>query len=261
MGNSSGKNKKKINIPKNYELLKIVSYNVRLLFHSPLRAAKIGYYLVDNSIDNDVVCLQEINDIKSRETIIDIVKESYPNICVIPSEYDNVGLLLLSKYKVIDHKCIKFDEKNSEIVEYSGILCVNLEVCGNIVSIFNVQFQSDFKNIISNRRVRGQQMIQLIELLRDNMEDNKKLNFVIGSLNVLKKEYNEMVEQNNFYDIYKELNDEDNGESEVMMLKLVNDDRNIYRNYKLNFVKIYFDEEIDYSDRKPIVLFTMIKKK
>lgn len=216
----------KIKIPNNYKLIKLVSFNVRLLFGSPLRANKIGYYLIqpNNYINNSIICLQGLYDYESRKIIIDIVKDVYPHIYVIP---DNthiiegnikkycIGTVILSIYPILDYVYLKFEENNRQVPEYTGIISVNINIENNILSIYNVQLQSDYKNITNNTTIRSSQISKLDTYIENNINHIYKrykrytqtnIHLVTASLNVSQKEYDNIFKKYNYIDIYKIIN-------------------------------------------------------
>ena len=282
----SKKKDEKINLPEDYKLIKIMSYNVRLIFGSPLRANKIGYFLskVYDNIENDIICLQGIYDIESRDIIVNIFKNDYPNVYIIP-EFDskqglekseeykslknicnerkdrncdckNVGILILSKYEVLDYKCKKFKEGNDSITEYTGIVCININVDNNIISIYNTQLQSDYKDIISNTNIRKSQLEQVKCFVKDNIghlgknsyfDQYKKtnINLIVGSLNIpgkniddryLTEEYLNLITNFNYLDIYKMINEDNDhifkDRNEYILLYLLDDSDISYENLK-----------------------------
>ena len=241
MGNHFSK-KKKLKVPNDYKLIKMLSYNVRLIFGSPLRANKIGYFISDinYNLENDIICLQGIYDNESKNTIINIFKQNYKNIYIIPEfnlsnnyqnpnkncDCDGIGTLILSKYEIIDYKCLKFKETLDNITEYTGVLCINVNINNNVVSIYNIQLQSDYKDIISNSKIRENQLKELHIFIKNNInhiENNTyfskyrktNINLIIGSLNIpsdnmnnnlLTDEYNNLIKKYNYLDMYKIIN-------------------------------------------------------
>lgn len=278
MGIGFSKKEKKINLPNDYKLIKIVSYNVRLIFSSPLRANKIGFFLsrAHDNIDNDIICLQGIYDDESRNIIIDIFKNDYPNIYIIPEsessvknlekyqspvsisnrrikkneEYGckNVGIMILSKYEVLDYKCKKFKEIGNSTTEHTGIVCININIDNNIISIYNTQMQSDYKDIISNVDIRKIQLKQITSFIKSNIDHihknpyfkiykNTDVNLIMGSFNIQGKNMNEKYLTNeyldlindNYFDIYKTINEDIN---------------HIFENRK-DYILLYLLDELD----------------
>lgn len=271
MGTKSSKNDcNSIIIPNNYKMIKIKSYNVRLNFGSPLRADKIGYYLENsNDIDNDIICLQGIYDNESRDIIINYFK-NYENIYVIPEKNNksknSLGLVILSKHPVIDYYCCKFNENEESIKEYSGIICVNLCIDNNIISIYNVQLQSDYKNIISNSNIRKKQLEILDKTIKENINHinntnlfktniKTNINLVVGSLNIsgenlldiyLTEEYKYVMNNFNYLDIFKMLNKKEYNffiNRNDYFLLYINDDKLINQIKNNNSELIQFLEE------------------
>jgi hypothetical protein len=298
MGKNFSKNKDNVKIPDNYNLIKIISYNVRLIFGSPLRANKLGYYLTqaNNHLHNDVICLQGIYDYESREIIINILKNDYPHMYTIPDNTNvlnltthnikkcGIGTLILSKYEVINYMFQKFDENAKQLPEHTSAICVNINVNGNIISLYDVQLQSDYKNIVSNRKIRSKQLDELQIFIEKNISNLHKntlynktnIHLITGSLNILGKnvntfssEYMEMMQKYNFIDIYKLINNNpilSNNRLDYVMLYLpnnINIDENtqsIFEYFKINFIDISI-QNIDYSDHFPIETLIMFKYK
>lgn len=287
-----------ITIPDNYKLIKIISYNVRLIFGSPIRANKIGYFLTSNynTIENDIICLQGIYDEESRNIIINIFKKYYPNIYIIPDTNDdnNIGLLIISKYQVLNYKYKQF-EKNNNISECNGIVCININIDNNIISIYNTKLQSDYNNIIYNGNIRKHQFEQVNTFIKDNIKYisantifyKTNIHLLLGSLNIMglnlydnsmSDEYVYIDTEYNYLDIYKIINEKPNyllkNRNEYIFLYLLNKKsvsidstknynkknifKKIFRYYKINFVSTKI-LNVDYSDHYPIELIFMIK--
>jgi hypothetical protein len=290
--------KNNITIPDNYKLIKIISYNVRLIFGSPIRANKIGYFLTSNynTIENDIICLQGIYNEESRNIIINIFKKYYPNIYIIPDINDdnNIGLLIISKYQVLNYKYKQF-ENNNNISECNGIICININIDNNIISIYNTKLQSDYNNIIYNGGIRKQQFKQVNAFIKDNIKYistkttfyKTNIHLLLGSLNIMglnlydnsmSDEYVYIDTEYDYLDIYKIINEKPNyllkNRNEYIFLYLLNKIsisidstknynkknilKKIFRYYKINFVSTKISN-VDYSDHYPIELIFMIK--
>jgi hypothetical protein len=261
----------KIQLPNNYKLLKILSYNVRLISSSLYRANKIGYYLakLNNGINNDIICLQCIYDVECKNAIIDIFKHIYKNIYIIPQNMNDIGFLILSNYEIIDYKYNKFnDDLNSDnITEQYGVIGVNINIDGHLISIYNTCFPTDYKNIISNKELRNIYFEQLQLFIKQNIKHIQtanlltkytitNLNLVVGSLNIAglninndsqTEEYKNVMINFNYIDVYK----------------LLNINKNLFITERKDYIFMYLIDQYDINDKKDQIykIINPIKKK
>jgi hypothetical protein len=300
MGNSIN-----LEIPDNYKILKIISYNVRLIYNSPLRAYKIGYYLYEtnNDLDNDIICLQGIYDNESIDIIKNILIKKYKNIYLIPendvTRCTNIGILVFSKYKILNYKCKKFNENNNCITEYTGVIGLNILIKNTIISIYVTQLQSDYKYLVSNKKNRILQCKQIKSFIKNNIKHlnsnhynsykKSNIHLIVGSLNIpynnlLKttEEYTQIMDILNSVDIYKFIENDNKliteDQNDYVLLYLLDSTDIIYTNKNslidqkydkeiLNKIFKYYNinfidvtiKEFDYSDHYPMEIILLIK--
>ena len=207
---------------------------------------------------------------------------------------NNIGLLIISKYQVLNYKYKQF-EKNNNISECNGIVCININIDNNIISIYNTKLQSDYNNIIYNGNIRKHQFEQVNTFIKDNIKYisantifyKTNIHLLLGSLNIMglnlydnsmSDEYVYIDTEYNYLDIYKIINEKPNyllkNRNEYIFLYLLNKKsvsidstknynkknilKKIFRYYKINFVSTKI-LNVDYSDHYPIELIFMIK--
>jgi hypothetical protein len=263
---------KKIQLPNNYKLLKILSYNVRLISSSLYRANKIGYYLakLNNGINNDILCLQCIYDVECKNTIIEIFKNIYKNIYIIPQNMDDIGFLILSNYEIIDYKYNKFIDniKSDNNIDQYGVICVNINIDGHLISIYNTCFPTDYKNIISNKEIRYIYFEQLQLYIKQNIKHicttnlltkytPTNLNLVVGSLNISGLNMNNIHQTDEYQNIMINFN-------YIDIYKLLNINKNLFINERKDYIFMYLIDNDDINnDKKEHIhkIINPIKKK
>lgn len=216
----------------NNDKLKIITYNVRLLYNSPLRCDKIGHYL-NNEFDNHpIICLQGLYNHQSKKRIYQDISKKYDITKVIPSIFndkvdDDIGIVILSVFDIIDYYSCIFPNNNPFIRSLDdkkrGMIYANILVNDTVVSVYNACLQSDIKSMIDCSSIRKIQLDTIISKVKDNidnlkgMEDKHKYNFgnihlIIGNLNINEydehndretKEYIGLVNNNNFLDLIR----------------------------------------------------------
>lgn len=238
-------NSKNTNMPEKNNVYKILSYNVRLMFDSPLRAKNIAYFLLTRYESNyDIICLQGIYN-NSKKEIIDILKNTYP---YIEPTNDKIGFLIFSKYNIMNYKFIKYNINNK--IECDGYIYINILINEKIITIYNVIFQSDYKTLILNEKTR---LNQINEIKKYMINDDSNYTFIIGSLNIKGKnttnktnEYNYLI--NNFNDLFNYK------KNQIIYTDNRNDYILLHNNKQIKILKMSFID-IDYSDHYPLELF------
>lgn len=259
-------NSKNIKSSDEYKLLKILSYNVRLIYDSPIRAKNISYFLSTRyKINYDIICLQCIYNENSKQEIIDILKNTYP---YIEPTNEKIGFLIFSKYKILNYEFIKYDINNK--IECNGYLYVNIIINDTIITIYNIIFQPDYKSLILNENIRFKQ----IEEIKNNILKNNDNNiiFIIGSLNIKGKNINKYSDEynnffnNNFIDLNNIKKNEqlysDNRNDYILLYNNTNEQKNIKILKLLNIILLKMSFiDVDYSDHYPLELFVILKIK
>lgn len=180
-----------------YHKLIICTFDVKLIQSANYKKKideLINFICASN---NDVICLQGINDVKllkniinrvnglNNDTNIDAKFYVFPNIdkpsdktlnnyadifkitWTKSTEQDlsNVDCLIISKYPIISTS--KIEMKWDNILEFKYVYIANIDFNGVLISIYNAAFMNDFIGI-SNVQIRKSQ----IKLLKDIIETN-----------------------------------------------------------------------------------------
>lgn len=126
--------------------LKVITYNVKIFNYyqenqSTKSVEKIISYL--KKADADVICLQEFyNDKKSIDfCTIRKIAEKYPHFYFSNSFRNRFGaqfgIVIFSKYKILNHGEVDFTEKSKNIVSF-----IDIEKFKNKIRIYNLHLQS-----------------------------------------------------------------------------------------------------------------------
>lgn len=119
----------------------ILSYNVCLFggktlmsmftFHDKERRNRIAEHLRSESYRTDIVCLQEIFSDGYRNFMVRTLKDEYPHALDVaaPSWGTSSGLLVLSKYPILDHRFVPYRKVSGlDRCAEKGVLCALLSV-------------------------------------------------------------------------------------------------------------------------------------
>ena len=186
--------------------LKIISYNISALPKwlnlngNPFkRIEQIIDLLIKN--DADVICLQEVFDIKIRNRIAQELlkydfhyKPSNSMFCL------SSGLMILSKYRIISKGFEAYNNYSGEdSFSEKGILFITIEINNTVYTIINTHLNANAIFSLNRRcvRTRDKQMHQLIEFIKNNNRDNIIL---CGDFNIDLYDYQNMFNKlNNIY--------------------------------------------------------------
>ncbi len=222
MGNSNS-----TNIIKDGQI-KMITYNVHLLYNSPLRCEKMGNYLNSEAINKPIICLQGAYDKTSKKTLLSFITKKYDLTKIVPSIINKcnheIGNIIISPYPIVDFHSVTFDNHDTFIESLDnrkkGILYANLLIENTIVSIYNVCLQSDIKNVINCEEIRKKQLSIVMDNVKQNIQNLANLDFdksnvhlIIGSINMddinygeITEEYQEMIDNYNLVDLFKVIN-------------------------------------------------------
>ena len=188
MGNSSSKKS---------DLINIITYNTKLLSFSPFKCEKIINYLVSQKDSNFIICLQGVYNKDSIEFINNNITKHFEIDKTIPSIINEcpsvLGLKIISSFPIYSFNYINFKDNNDilNIIDKNkkGILCSNIIIDNNIISIYNTNFQPDIKSILNCADIRNIQLDILIDFIKDNtkklLEKNKDINFKVPRFNIV----------------------------------------------------------------------------
>ena len=143
----------------------------------------------------DIVCLQEVFASLSFRTehLINAAREFGFDYCVVPEQFElysrkliDSGLVILSKYPILDYKCISFEHGGvySDQLADKGFQHAKILINGRIIHVINTHVQSDYAiydNLASNVKIaQYKQIHNYIELVQtDNIDDV----YLCGDLN------------------------------------------------------------------------------
>lgn len=174
-----------ISVPKEYQLLKLVSYNLNIsnTINSDVLIKKIVSFVAEiyKGKANDIICLQGINDhdvyYKLMKRINNFSKEMNDTFYIAPEnnciEYTDSGgedqlnfnsairnrsrsvkdpkhnfqNIIISRYPIVSTMLIELDD-NHDVDDVLGIKTLvgcNISIYGNLISIFNTELSKDIK--------------------------------------------------------------------------------------------------------------------
>lgn len=225
----------KFNIPTNTKLLKISSFNVNLS-DSVNRMANIDIIIkyVFSEINNlilDIICIQGINDINVSKIFIRKILavsnkngcpvEVYPKFDVRTSKSVDISYekewnssetnkkvcsnIIISKYPIINYNDGNNDNNNNDKNNNdNNISCVNIDIDGYIVSIYNIVLSEDVLHL-SNHEKRNSEINILIKNIKKNSDYLKKYNlklqnkYIIKDTHIICGNFNIIEMKNNFF--------------------------------------------------------------
>jgi exonuclease III len=188
--------------------LKIISYNISALpkwFNlngNPLkRIEEIIDLLIKN--DADVICLQEVFDIKIKNRIAQELlkydfhyKPSNSMFCL------SSGLMILSKYRIISKGFEAYNNYSGEdSLTEKGILYITIKINNTVYTILNTHLNANAIFSLYRRcvRTREKQMHQLLEFIK-NRDANRDNIILCGDFNIDLYDYQNMFNKlNNIY--------------------------------------------------------------
>jgi len=172
--------------------LRIISYNICALpkwfniYGNPLKRISKIIDILD-SIDADIICLQELFDRK----IIEIVKQSMIKYNFFYKKstsklFLNSGLMILSKYTIINSGYETFSNHCGEdSLATKGIIFSNIIFNNKIITIINTHLNADsiFSTKYRCRNIRLKQIGQIINNIKKTHHTNNII--LCGDLNMI----------------------------------------------------------------------------
>ena len=247
-------------------MIKILTWNIAGLpfpFNNfqdnPVKRMKSIIKLIDKS-NPSIVCLQEVFTKELKKYINENLHKLKYNVIISnnPSNiiHVNGGLLIASKYRILNIDSIKFKNKYGEdYFSDKGVLKIKVNIEGNIIDIYNTHLNAD--PIIGNdgnktRLKQYQEFFEFIDKSVDNIiicgdfnENNKSINYN-KFINELNKIYPYKINKNGLCTFIST--------SECLDHILLFSKKNIIDSTKNWTIK---KKIINYSDHYP--LFTKIK--
>jgi len=217
MGNIQISNKKHINdyntidVPDNYNLIRIISYNVDLYNSIAMRDNIydiINYMFSDtNGKSNDIICLQGIHDKNATYDLVKSIKKISNkrniNIYMAPlfndividttellsdsanilwsksnsTSYDNelcTSNIIISKHPIISHTINNYQKG------YGKLTVGNIHIGKKIISLYNISLSNNYSNThIDNKNIRNSEIYDLEKVIKENAHLlNKHPNYV-----------------------------------------------------------------------------------
>lgn len=197
---------KNIKIPNNCQLFKMASCNINMNDNINRRddIEKISKYIFSkfSGVENDVVCLQNINDEKILALLnseinkisesCDIPVQIVPNINTgeigmsfenslkkswnASYEYNDTNNVIISKYPILVTSEYTLNNITDEkLIGRKKSIVANINVNGYIISVFNIVLSSDFIGV-SNSEYRKNEIENLTKFIEENTVEIKKYN-------------------------------------------------------------------------------------
>lgn len=252
-----------VKIPTNYKLIKLASYDINLknTINLDLKIKEIINYTIskNKNLEIDILCIQGIHDNNSVFEIIREIKkylsenkihryispptEDNPNsfstkkifdITYSGTDYGNKKKIfhniIISRYPIINH--IIDSLNNLENLDSDNIICANINIFNNIISVYNINLSGDIKHAnIKNSATRDLELNKIFNIIEKNKnklelqiqyQTNNKLNikkynksdinFLVGSLNISEvnqtdpnPEFINLIQTRHAVDIYRYL--------------------------------------------------------
>lgn len=279
-------NYENIKLPFGHRIVKLVSYDINIQNSINLEENIKGIIrYMFGSFKNkeiDICALQGINDnysvyelikevnnycLKNEETIYicpefeninpnkQIITSSSKNmLCVSKSggncKKETKDNIIFSRFPIINYTCTKLKTyANNNIFGTNSALCCNLDIDGNVISVYNSSFSYDLENInVFNTKRREKELKLLLNIVKKNTKDLKNnetfksfeksnIHMITGSLKFkefkdqyVTPEYNNLFTKYKLVDIYRFLNKKNTGYTTITnkrncyMLLALNDD-------------------------------------
>lgn len=218
-------NKQNVKIPSDSSVFKISTLNVNLNdnINRDNDIKIISEYVFSElyGIENDIICLQGINNdefnnkliskIKSLSKIkkvpIQIVPIINPNKCkndelashensieeIWNTKYEinnvNNSNIIISKYPILASKIIKLNTRDINNKETKHAIVANINISGYIVSIFNIFLTEDYIGV-SNNKYRNDEIINLMKFINENTNYIKEQNKLLWKNSLIIKNIN-----------------------------------------------------------------------
>ena len=235
----------------------LITYNTKIDYYSKYKCNKIINYLSNYKDKNSIICLQGLNDAKSREDIMMKISPYFKENNIIPSsinEVKNNGHMIMTNLQINNIESKEFDIDNN-IFEYNRkmVLITDIKILTNLITVYNTELYEDISNNVILGEYRKKQITQLINIIKDKMKKNKNggMHIVLGSF------YTNKIDDEYLVDIVTHYNSElkSNGGDYVLFF-MEKFDEEVFAQLKKEFgveiAKIFVRDELNYSDHSPI---------
>ena len=163
------------------QTIRIMSYNIKALFsfYNAARIQRLVEYIEELFLNGsvDIICLQEAFELDLYNKLYKLANDLRLNI-VHPSlerKYyvgENSGLVVISRYPIIDHMFLKYDQCSGLCrLANKGAHYITVDIHGNYFNLVNTHLQSD------NEKIAIKQFGKLV----DNIPTNA---LIVGDLNM-----------------------------------------------------------------------------
>lgn len=164
--------------------IKILSFNINLLPHT----FKKLDFLEKLILTHEIIFLQEFFTniwFCKKKWLINFCKEynynvvTNDNIDLLNYKFVDSGLVILSKYKILDTINYNFNF-SEEIDKFSnkGILYAKIKIDNTIINLFNTHLQAQYTNKISINSIKKSQLSELNLFINQIIEKNN--NIIVG---------------------------------------------------------------------------------
>ena len=196
------KNRDNIIVLPNNKIMRIMTYNINQMvsIYSKKNIKHILNYVIKiiNNESCDIVALQGIYGWENIYDVYEMIKKNKINI--IPEFDKNNDNIILTRHKIKSFGTTEITNINGEnIYGRQYCCCVNIEIYGKIISIYNTMLPGDIHNI-KNTEIRSMEINNIVNIVNDNIKHlnetykkNKNLNvsdihILMGCLNVINNE-------------------------------------------------------------------------
>jgi len=296
-------NFKNVTIPDNFKLIKLVSYDIclenSLSIHKIVNDITQYLFTEFRGKTIDILCLQGIDDkVSVRDLIISIkkiLKEKLIKMYFVPTFddiddeldskiptfistasdpksflYKYTNSIIISKYPIISFGINRIKNPDDDTI-LNIIIHVNINICGSIITIYNVSLYNNYVNIgVDIKYHRKIELDTLMSIINNNDKEiinntkkiytdckYKQLNFIVGTFhieekrfNIITYEYEKLINVYKCVDVYRYLNNDKvgfttktNKRIDYIMFTLSND---VYNNNKWSKIlnKVKTDEQL-----------------
>jgi endonuclease/exonuclease/phosphatase family metal-dependent hydrolase len=166
---------------------------------SDYKDLRVLYFLKHFSKEYDIICLQEVfSTLNRRRRHIKQVGKSQgflythegPNCKIILGELTDGGLLILSKFPILETDTIKYQKsKGPDSLSSKGAIYAKIEIDKKIVHVFTTHLQASYNTdnydqFIQYRAVRRHQLSQFKDFVDDKTLFRKELVVIAGDFNI-----------------------------------------------------------------------------
>ena len=200
-------NFKNVNIPNNYTMIKIVTYNVQLKNSIDMEnnINKIVKYIFSTfrNKDIDIMCIQGLDDKHSLYELVTSVKkmsEKYGIDLYFAPEFDDIDIsekeslrssfqltwsgsktksdksenditnIIISRHLIVSYLYEPLDTLETSLFVIDGIVLSNINVHNSIISIYNISLSNDIASAqVNNSKKRASELDKVKDIITSNI--------------------------------------------------------------------------------------------